>query len=123
MRSLRALPAEQEAEGLADAVGYKATERDESERREGHEGLVRLRQEQREKRPEDDPGDRERSTSRRPEPEPDEECGAEHHDSERHAARVGPSSDGTCREFVHEPCHALKTRTRDADQDSDVSTR
>ena len=46
------------------------------------------------KLPEHEKGGRERPSGVCPEPEPDEERGAEHHDSECHGARVGPGSDG-----------------------------
>ena len=54
---------------------------------------------------------RERPSGVRAEPEPDEERGAEHHDSECHGARVGPASDGPDRARIV----MLKTKSQRAD--------
>ena len=59
----------------------------------------------------------ERSSGVRAEPEADEERGAEHHDSECHGARVGPSSDGPDRVRDRHTQGAVATsrfRSRDA---------
>ena len=61
--------------------------------------------------PEDDPCDRQGSSGGRPEREPDEERGSEDHDSERHAARVGPRrTDRTPPELRHPRRSRPRTR-------------
>ncbi len=92
------LPAEQEPDGFAHRVCNEPDESDEREDRDARERLVRLHDEDRHERSDDERGCRKGSPGHGPDGEPDEEDGPEHDDAKHHAARVGPASDGADRQ-------------------------
>jgi hypothetical protein len=95
-----ALAAEQDPDGLAHRVDDQAGQRDERERGEGDERLVRLQDEQRAEGADDDAGGRERPTGPRAQHEPAEEHETEDDDSHCHCRSVGPGPDGPDRRYA-----------------------
>src|SRR5262249_8199898 len=93
--SPRASASEDEREGLAHGLGDEPDQEHDDENSDGAERLPRRREhQQRGEAPDDEEGGRHGPAGIGAEPEPDEERSAEHHDPERHGARVGPAPDG-----------------------------
>src|SRR5262245_18925924 len=106
------VPVDEARDGLSHALRDEAHERDHGEDRGSVQHLARRRQhEQRGEASEHEERGGERPSRVRAEPEAGEERGTEHHDPERHGARVGPVSDGAdAVQAYEEVCPMLSER-------------